>query len=133
MAFPHSLIYDNSLMTIIPDVLRAEVFRMAQGISTHKHRTNEVNREKMKILSNEDGFVVYGPTSLSDVFTVLNSEDFPLLWREYLKMNTIFQTKVSCEQTFSVIRRSFHFNMKKDTIIANVTNKIHERAEMEWY
>ena len=79
MAFPHSLIYDNSLMTIIPDVLRAEVFRMAQEISTRKKQIVGVNRERMRTLSSEVGFVVFGPISLSDVFTVLKSEDNRML------------------------------------------------------
>ena len=38
-----------------------------------------------------------------------------------------------CEQTFSVTRRSFHVNMKQHLCIANMKNKLHERAETKWY
>ena len=64
--------------------------------------------------------------NLLDVFSVVERERYPLLWREFVKINTIFATSVSCEQSFSVVKRSFHVNMKWDTLIANVVNKFHK-------
>ena len=68
------------------------------------------------------------PISLTDVFSVLDSHSFPLLWKEFLKATTIMPTTVSCEQSFSVIKHAKHDNMKPESFIANATNKLYERA-----
>lgn len=65
---------------------------------------------------------------MEDIFTVLESEKYPLLWREYIKINAIIPTTVNCEQTFSVLKRAMHVNMKAEIAIAKVTNKMHEKA-----
>ena len=68
--------------------------------------------------------------SLHDVFMVVERTKFPLLWREVMKIHTIIPTTVSCEQSFSVMKQSFHPNMKTRTFTARARNKIHERTEM---
>ena len=64
--------------------------------------------------------------NLDEVFRVVERNRYPLLWNETIKINTIVPTTVSCERCFSVIKQSFHTNMKSDTLIANVMNKLHE-------
>ena len=127
------MIFYNSLTAVSHGGVTAEVNQMVQEISAYKYQIINVNRERRRILSNEVGFEVFAPISLTDVFSVLKSENYPLLWREYNKTKRIFPTTFFCEQTFSVIRRSFHVNMKQDLLTANVTNKLHERAETKWY
>ena len=102
-------------------------------MESHKERIYNVNRVRRRILSEEVGMDVFSPISLGDVFSVLQSVNYPLLWQEYVKIHTIFPTTVSCEQTFSVIKRTNHVNMKQKKLIANVTNKLHERAETKWF
>ena len=49
-----------------------------------------------------------------------------MLWNKTIKINTIVPTTVSCEPCFSVIEQSYHTNMKSDTLIAKVKNKLDE-------
>ena len=133
MAFPHNAIHFNSFPSVHDGDILREVQKMAQEMASHKERICNVNRERRRILSEEVGMDVFSPISLSDVFSVLQSVNYPLLWQEYVKIHTIFPTTVSCEQTFSVIKRTNHVNMKQKKLIANVTNKLHERAETKWF
>ena len=73
------------------------------------------------------------PLSLEDVFGVLVSHKYPLLWNEFIKANTIIPTTVGCEQSFSVIKQTMHLNMKPDTFIANATYKQHEKSIPKWF
>ena len=63
--------------------------------------------------------------NLFDVFGVMGKQRFPLLWREMIKIETIFATTVTCEQCFSVMKHTIHVNMKCDTLTAKVINKLH--------
>ena len=62
------------------------------------------------------------------MFQVVERTKYPMLWTEVVKVKTIMPTTVSCEQSFSVTKRSFHANMNVNTVMANVTNKIWTRT-----
>ena len=64
--------------------------------------------------------------NLDDVFRVVERSKYPLLWNEVIRINTIVPTSVSCERCFSVIKHSYHNNMKSNTLIAHVMNKLYE-------
>ena len=101
---------------------------------------HEINHEKESIIKKYrqrvskaeelTGLDVVTKVSLHDVFMVVERTKFPLLWREVMKLHTIIPTTVSCEQSFSVMKHSFHVNMKTRTFTAKARNIIHERTEM---
>ena len=70
---------------------------MANEINIHKEEIIRVNRERKMAVSQKVGFDVVTAISVTDAFTVLDSQQYPLLWTEYLKANTIVPTTVSCE------------------------------------
>ena len=102
--------------------------------------TREINIKKNSILDGFNqrisrateltGYDVVSKVTFHDVFMVVERGKYPLLWREVMKLHTIIPTTVSCEQSFSVLKHSFHVNMKTRNVIANARNKIHERTEM---
>ena len=133
MAFPHDVVHFDLSPSVLQRGLHDEVERMTQEILTRKNAIIKVNRERSRAVSKTVGFPVVTPIGVADVFTVLDSRDYPLIWREYIKSNTIVPTTVSCERSFSVTKYSIHLNMKGDSIIASVTNKLHENAPTKWF
>ena len=133
ISFPHFVIREQAFQTPFEEELRQEVQQIAGEIRRNKTRINSVNRQRSKMISEEVGMVVQMPISLDDVFSVLDSHRYPLLWRELIKANTIFPTTVSCEQSFSVIKHSAHINMKPDTFITRATNKLYENSTTKWF
>ena len=103
-----------------------EVMRMVHEIVSMKTLIIEVNKERNTLLSKRVGMSIETKINLEDVFRDVEMNRYPLLWNEAIKINTIVPTTVSCERCFSVIKQSFHTNMKSDTLIANVMNKLHE-------
>ena len=87
----------------------------------------DVNNERVRELTKKVGITVLTPISLCDVFKVIKRDEFPLLWKEMVVMNTIMPTTVSCEQSFSVLKHSAHINMNDETFKANVINKLHTK------
>ena len=128
ITFPHQIIHFKTLPSVCQCEMRREVLKMAEEIMIHQTRICNINRERRVILSKEVGFDVEMPMSLVDVFSAVDTHQYPLLWREFIKENTVIPTTVSCEQSFSVIKRTMHINMNPDTYIGNTTNKLHERA-----
>ena len=124
--FPNTVIHFNSFPTIFPDEMRPEAQQMAGELLKCKSQINNVNRERRRLISEDVGFDVELLISLDDVFSVLESRRYPLLWRGLIKANTIIKTTVICEQSFSVSKHSTHLNMKPATFITNATNKCYE-------
>ena len=53
--------------------------------------------------------------TLFDVFKVVDRTRFQVLWDIVLRVLTYTPTSVSCEQSFSILKRRLHENMKKET------------------
>ena len=51
---------------------------------------------------------------LSDVFKCVDKGKYPELWDIFLRTMTYIPTSVSCEQSFSILKRRLHENMKKE-------------------
>ena len=62
---------------------------MAEEIMIHQTRICNINRERKMTLSKEVGFEVEMPISLVDVFSAVDTHQYPLLWREFIKENTV--------------------------------------------
>ena len=133
MNFPHNVVHNVSFTTPFPEKLHEEVMRMVHEININKEQIIRVNRERRLLLSEKVGFDVVTAISVTDTFTVLDSQQYPVLWTEYIKASTIVPTTVSCEQSFSVTKHAIHTNMKPVNFIANVTNKLHEKATTKWF
>ena len=133
MNFPHHVVNKTSFRDRFPEKTCEEVRKMANEINIHKEEIIRVNRERKMAVSQKVGFDVVTAISVTDAFTVLDSQQYPLLWTEYLKANTIVPTTVSCEQSFSVTKHAIHTNMKPVNFIANVTNKLYEKATTKWF
>ena len=103
---------------------------LAHEIKDKKNSILEWFRQRISKATELTGFDVVSKVSLHDVFMVIERGEYPLLWREVMKLHTIIPTTVSCEQSFSVMKHSFHVNMKTRTFTAKARNKIHERTEM---
>ena len=99
---------------------------MSGDLNVNKRQILDAFQKRVEEMSHKVGFVVESRLSLTDVFQVVDREAYPLLRRSLTKLMTILPTTVSCERCFSVIKRSIHTNMKSDTFIANVMNKLHE-------
>ena len=106
---------------------------MAEEITVHKIEIVYKNQVRRKLLSEAVEIEIVIPISLDDVFSVLESRNYPLLWKEQMKAHTIMPTTVGCEQSFSVIKRCTHVNMKPESFIANATNKLYERSIPKLY
>ena len=72
------------------------------------------------------GIDVSTQANLFDVFSVVGKQRLPLLWREMLKIDSIFATTVTCEQCISVMKHTIHVNVKCDTLTAKVIDKLHD-------
>ena len=133
ISFPHNIIHSNELPTTLHHDMRREVLKISEEIMINQNRIKKVNQTRRKISTEALGFEIEMSTSLEDVFSVVDSKDYPLLWREYIKANTIIPTTVCCERSFSVIKQSTHTNMKTNTFIANATKKLHEKTIPKWF
>ena len=127
-AFPRNFIDNGSIPSVLDDEMKNEVQKMAKEITVHQNEIIRKNQARREALSETVQFDMTMPISLADVFSVVDSGNYPLLWNEYLKANTIMPTTVCCEQSFSVMKRSTHINMKPESFITNATNKLYERA-----
>ena len=124
--FPHLFVFGFEMsQTSCPPELTEEVTRIVFEMTTKRQQIIDVYNERRVKLSEKAGITVVTQTSLFDVFKVVKRENYPLLWREVVRIDTITPSTVSCERCFSVIKRSLHVNMKAETFIANVTNKLH--------
>ena len=101
---------------------------MAEEITIHETRIDSINRKRRMLVSKAVGFDVEMSISLEDVFSVVDSFQYPLLWRAFIRANTIIPATVSCERSFSVIKQTMHVNMNPDTYNKSATNKLHENA-----
>mgnify|MGYP004552267677 CR=1 FL=1 len=133
ITFPHNIIHFGSLPNVLDGVMRNEVHKMAEEITVHKIEIVYKNQVRRKLLSEAVEIEIVIPISLDDVFSVLESRNYPLLWKEQMKAHTIMPTTVGCEQSFSVIKRCTHVNMKPESFIANATNKLYERSIPKLY
>ena len=133
ISFPHNIIHSNELPTTLHHDMRREVLKISEEILINQNRIKKVNQTRRKISTEALGFEIEMSTSLEDVFSVVDSKDYPLLWMEYIKANTIIPTTVCCERSFSVIKQSTHTNMKTNTFIANATKKLHEKTIPKWF
>ena len=52
--------------------------------------------------------------NLVDVFKVVDRTKFPVLWDIVLRVLSYTPTSVSCEQSFSILKRRMHENVKKE-------------------
>ena len=52
--------------------------------------------------------------TLMDVFKVVDRNKYPVLWDVVLRVLSYTPTSVSCEQSFSILKRRMHENMKKE-------------------
>ena len=52
--------------------------------------------------------------TLFDVFRVVDKTRFPFLWETVLRVFSYIPTSVSCEQSFSILKRRMHQNMKSE-------------------
>ena len=120
-------VHSNVLPTTLHHDMRRDVLKISEEILINQNRIKNVNQTRREISSDALGFEIEMSTSLADVFSVVNSRNYPLLWREYVKANTIIPTTVCCERSFSVIKHSTHTNMKTNTFIANATKKHHKK------
>ena len=53
--------------------------------------------------------------NLTYAFHVVDTPDFPNLWRFLVRVHTIIPTTVACEQSFSFFKRTIHVNMSDQT------------------
>ena len=124
--FPHNIVHHIELFpSSCPQALKDEVERIVCEILTKSQQIIEVYNQRRLRLTEKAGIDVLTQVNLSDVFQVVKREAYPLLWGEMVKTLTVLPTTVSCEQCFSVVKHSIHVNMKAETFIANVTNKLH--------
>ena len=127
---PHQIICNESIPSFVPPFLKREMMLLAHEMTIKKNSILEGFRQRISKAAELTGFDVVSKVSLHDVFMVVERGKYPLLWREVMKIHTIIPTTVSCEQSFSVMKHSFHPNMKTRTFTARARNKIHERTEM---
>ena len=66
--------------------------------------------------------------TLNVVFRYINKSDFPLLWKSLLEINAINPTTVSCEQSFSCLKHTKHFNTKSDNLCSLVDFRLSIRG-----
>ena len=85
--------------------------------------------------------------TLDDLFPFVNRSDYPSLWKCVLKVRSIIPTTVSCEQSFSCLKRSNRVNTKIDNLCScvdyrmtirdrigetiNIKDKLREKEEFE--
>ena len=117
---------NNSFACIHSPLIEDEIVRLSGDLNVNKRQILDAFQKRVEEMSHKVGFVVESRLSLTDVFQVVDREAYPLLRRSLTKLMTILPTTVSRERCFSVIKRSIHTNMKSDTFIANVMNKLHE-------
>ena len=117
---------NNSFACIYSPLIEEEIVRLSGDLNVNKRQILDAFQKRVEEMSHKVGFVVESRLSLTDVFQVVDREAYPLLRRSLTKLMTILPTTVSRERCFSVIKRSIHTNMKSDTFIANVMNKLHE-------
>ena len=58
--------------------------------------------------------------TLVDVFKVVDKTQFPFLWDVVLRVLSYTPTSVSCEESFAILKRRMHQNMKTETAFAFV-------------
>ena len=58
--------------------------------------------------------------TLNDVFEHINPSEFPWLWKCVLEVRAINPTTVSCEQSFSCLKRSHRVNMRSENLCSLV-------------
>ena len=58
--------------------------------------------------------------TLFDVFGVVDQTQFPFLWDVVLRVLSYTPTSVSCEESFAILKRRMHQNMKTETAFAFV-------------
>ena len=124
------MVFFNVFPSYVPPLLKHEMRFLFLEINREKESILDKFRERITKAEELTGLDVVSKVSLHDVFMVVERTKFPLLWREVMKLHTIIPTTVSCEQSFSVLKHSFHVNMKTRTFTAKARNKIHERTEM---
>ena len=122
----------TSTLMVNNEILKQEVENIYLEIRFHINTINSICQERCTRLSQLVGIPIVSPVNLNDVFGVVRRESYPLLWREIMKINSIFATTVCCEQCFSVVKRSIHVNMKTNTFVANVVNKLHEGSKRKY-
>ena len=126
--FPHNVVYHcGSLPLSCPQTLTDQVGRIVGKISLNRTQIVDVYNERVREMTKKVGITVLTQINLCDVFKVIKRDEFPLLWKEMVVMNTIMPTTVSCEQSFSVLKHSAHINMNDETFTANVINKLHTK------
>ena len=124
------MIFSNTIPSFVPPFLKIEVMMLSREMTDKKNSILEGFRQRISKAAELTGFDVGSKVSLHDIFMVIERGKYPLLWKEVMKIHTIIPTTVSCEQSFSVMKHSFHPNMKTRTFTARARNKIHERTEM---
>ena len=125
-SLPHDLITNSSLQSVSDEALQTEVQTLSVILAEQRNEITEEYLQRRLHLSRLVGIDVSSQANLFDVFSVVGKQRLPLLWREMMKIDTIFATTVTCEQCFSVMKHTIHVNMKCDTLTAKVINKLHD-------
>ena len=109
--------------------LMNEVYRVCDETNQRRDEIARLLNDKKRVLSETVGFDVDITMTFEEAIQIVGKEGYPLLWKEIQKMKTVMATTVCCEQSFSVLKRALHVNMKKETVIANITAKFDKRIE----
>ena len=89
-----------------------EVQRLLMEIVENERSIFEMaSKEKPENEDDHDGKGI----TLFDVFRVVDQTKYPFLWGTVLRVLSYTPTSVSCEQSFSILKRRMHQNMKKET------------------
>ena len=133
LSFPHNIIIFKTLPSVFHNEMRLEVLKIAGEVLINQKRIRNINQMRRKTISEAAGIDVFSSVSLSDVFSVVDSRKYPLLWKEFTMANRIMATTVCCEQSFNIIKQSTHINMNTETFIRNATNKLQKSSIPKWF
>ena len=125
ISLTHDLITASSLQSVTNEALQTEIHALSTVLEQRKNEVVEKHLQSLQHVSKVVGIEVATQANLFDVFSVMGKQRFPLLWREMIKIETIFATTVTCEQCFSVMKHTIQVNVKCDTLTAKVINKLH--------
>ena len=112
--FPDDLIRKREINPFFLSEKFCEVSLMAREIM---EKTDEIVFAKNR--SQQKGTVLERNEflTLMDVFTIIQRDKYPLLWKTASKVLSIMPTSVECEQSFSCLKNKMHPNMTKENAI----------------
>ena len=133
LSLPQNMIQNHTIPPFTNQDIENGIRSIENEIRLRRTQIIEKCLERCRHLSQITGIDVISPTNLMDLFSVIERQRYPLLWREVIKANTTLPTTVSCEQSFSVMKHTIHINMNPRTIISKTINKQHEGARKAFW